>query len=73
MIVPKFRISLADALARFIDDYSKTRGLNRSQAFAEAVKLLRSRELEAAYRDAGSELDNAWESTIADGLADETR
>jgi len=29
-------------------------------------------ELETAYREASLELDPAWESTVADGLSDET-
>jgi antitoxin ParD1/3/4 len=72
MSVAKLSISLPGSLAGFIEKYRKKRGLNRSQVFEEAVKLLRSRELEAAYREAGSESDNLWDSTVSDGLADET-
>ncbi len=68
----RFSISLIDPLAKFVDQYGKTRGLKRSKVFEEAVKLLRNRELEAAYREIGSKLAKVWESTIADGLADET-
>ena len=71
MSVAKLSVSLPDSLAGFVENYRKKRGLNRSQVFEEAVKLLRSRELEAAYREAGSESDKAWESTVSDGLADE--
>jgi hypothetical protein len=45
---------------------------SRSQVFEEAIRLLRSRELENAYRAADAERDQAWENTAADGLADET-
>lgn len=72
MSVAKLSISLSSSLAGFIEKYAKKRGLNRSQVFDEAVKLLRSRELEAAYREAGSESGRDWESTVSDGLADET-
>ncbi|HVA76266.1 MAG TPA: ribbon-helix-helix protein, CopG family [Candidatus Binataceae bacterium] len=72
MSVAKLSVSLPDSLAGFIEKYRKKRGLNRSQVFEEAVKLLRSRELEAAYREAGLELDKAWEITVSDGLGDET-
>jgi antitoxin MazE9 len=72
MSVAKLSVSLPDALAGFVENYRKKRGLNRSQVFEEAVKLLRSRELEEAYRKAASEFDKAWESTVSDGLADET-
>ncbi len=30
------------------------------------------RELEAAYREANSEYEIAWETAVSDGLADET-
>lgn len=71
MSVAKLSISLPGSLAGFIEKYRKKRGLNRSQVFEEAVKLLRSRELEAAYREAGSESDTLLDSTVSDGLADE--
>jgi antitoxin ParD1/3/4 len=71
MSVAKLSVSLPDSLAAFVENYRKKRGLNRSQVFEEAVKLLRSRELETAYREANAEVDTEWESTIADGLADE--
>jgi antitoxin ParD1/3/4 len=71
MSVAKLSVSLPDSLAGFVENYRKKRGMNRSQVFEEAVKLLRSRELEAAYREANAEADKEWENTIADGLADE--
>lgn len=67
----KVSISLRDSLVGFVENYRKKRGLNRSQVFEEAVKLLRSRELEAAYREASAETDKEWKNTIADGLTDE--
>ncbi len=71
MSVAKLSVSLPDELAGFVENYGKKRGLNRSQVFEEAVKLLRNRELEAAYRQADAEADKDWESTAADGLPDE--
>jgi antitoxin ParD1/3/4 len=71
MSVAKLSVSLPDSLAGFVENYRKKRGLNRSQVFEEAVKLLRSRELEAAYQEANAETDKEWENTIGDGLADE--
>ena len=71
MSVAKLSVSLPDSLAGFVENYRKKRGLNRSQVFEEALKLLRSRELEAAYREANEEADREWENTIGDGLADE--
>ena len=71
MSVAKLSVSLPDELVGFVENYRKKRGLNRSQVFEEAVKLLRSRELEAAYREANAEIDKEWENIVADGLADE--
>jgi metal-responsive CopG/Arc/MetJ family transcriptional regulator len=71
MGVAKLSVSLPDSLAGFVENYRKKRGLNRSQVFEEAVKLLRSRELEAAYREANAEVEKEWENTIGDGLTDE--
>ena len=68
----KLSVSLSSELAGFVESYRKKRRLRRSQVFEEAVKLLRSRELEAAYREAGAELDPEWDKTASDGLSDET-
>jgi antitoxin ParD1/3/4 len=73
MSVAKFSISLPDSLAGFVENYRKKRGLrSRSQVFEEAVKLLQSRELEAAYREAAAEYDKGWEGASSDGLSNET-
>jgi antitoxin ParD1/3/4 len=51
--VPRVSISLPDSLARFVENYRRKHGLkSRSQVFEKSIKLLRSRELEAAYRAA---------------------
>ncbi len=71
MSAAKLSVSLPESLVSFVECYRKKRGMNRSQVFEEAVKLLRSRELEAAYREADAKSDKAWDSMIADGLADE--
>ncbi len=71
MSVAKLSVSLPDSLAGFVENYRKKRGLNRAQVFEEAIKLLRSRELEAAYRGAAAGAEKAWETTASDGLADE--
>jgi antitoxin ParD1/3/4 len=60
-------------LVQFIEHYKLAKGCkSRSQVVEEALELLRSRELEDAYRQASAEADNGWDVTIADGLADET-
>jgi antitoxin ParD1/3/4 len=69
----KVSVSISGSLAGFVETYRKRRGLkSRSQVFEEAVKLLRSRELETAYREADSEFDKTWDATASDGLSDET-
>jgi len=73
MGVAKLSVSLPDSLAGFVEAYRKKRGLKtRSQVFEEAVRLLRSRDLESAYRDSSREYDKAWDATAGDGLTDET-
>ncbi len=71
MSIAKVSVSISHDLAGFVEKYRKKRGLNRSQVFEEAVKLLRTRELEAAYREADAEAEKDWENTISDGLTDE--
>lgn len=69
----KLSVSLSNSLAGFVESYRKRRGLkSRSQVFEEAVKLLRTRELEVAYREADSDIDQAWDAATSDGLSDET-
>ncbi len=73
MKTAKLSISLNGSLAGFVETYRKRRGLkSRSQVFEEALKLLRSRDLESAYRNASSAADKDWEVTASDGLSDET-
>jgi metal-responsive CopG/Arc/MetJ family transcriptional regulator len=68
MSVVKLSVSIPRELAGFVENYHKKHHLSRSQVFAEAVKLLISRELEAAYREATGEAGKEWENTVADGL-----
>lgn len=64
MSVAELSLSLPHELVGFVENYRKEHGLNRSQVFAEAVKLLGSRELEAAYREASADADKEWENTV---------
>ena len=76
MSAAKLSVSLPAELVGFVEKYRRTRGLrSRSQVFEEALKLLRSRDLESAYREASADDEKTnrdWESTISDGLTDET-
>jgi antitoxin ParD1/3/4 len=72
MRAAELSVSIPKSLAGFVENYRKRRGLkSRSQVFEEAIKLLRSRELETSYREANSEFDSAWDTAISDGLSDE--
>ena len=65
----KVSISLPSVLMQFVEEYRVTAGKkNRSDVFEEALKLLRERELEFAYREASAEVDPAWDATVGDGL-----
>lgn len=68
----KISVSIDRRLYRFIDDYQSESHKNRSEIINEAVKLLRERQLEACYKEANSEIDDAFDVTISDGLEDET-
>jgi metal-responsive CopG/Arc/MetJ family transcriptional regulator len=73
MNVEKLSISLPAYLMQFIENYKLDKGCkSRSQVIEEALELLRNQELEEAYRQASAEVDNAWDVTLTDGLADET-
>jgi len=71
MSVAKLSVSLPEELVRFVESYRKRHGLNRLRVFEEAVNLLRSHELESAYRQANTETDKEWEKTVAEGINDE--
>jgi len=69
----KFSISVPGSLAGSVKKYRKKQRLrSRSAVFAEAVKLLQSRELETPYEAAAAEYHKSWEVTSSDGLANET-
>lgn len=75
----KISISLpADDIAA-LDEYASAAGLtSRSAAVQHAIRLLHQRELEQDYTAAWDEwiasgAHTAWETTVADGLADAPR
>jgi metal-responsive CopG/Arc/MetJ family transcriptional regulator len=72
MYAEKLSISLPPTLLDFVETYRVARGIrSRSQVIEEAIRVLRERELELAYREASAEVDPSWEGTVADGLDDE--
>lgn len=72
-------VSLPDEDVAILDDFARTAGLpSRSAALHYAVRMLRLPELEQDYEAAWGEwLESgdhaAWESTVADGVADAAR
>ena len=73
MQAEKISISLSQSLLQFIGTYKIAKGCKSpSQVIEVALELLRNQELESAYRQASSEVDSAWDVTVADGLTDET-
>jgi metal-responsive CopG/Arc/MetJ family transcriptional regulator len=69
MQVEKLSISLPASLVQFIEGYKVVHDCkSRSQVIEKALQLLRTQELESAYREASAEVDNDWEITITDGL-----
>jgi hypothetical protein len=73
MQAEKLSIFLSPSLVNFIESYKIAKGCKSpSQVIELALELLRNQELESAYRQASSEVDSAWDLTVADGLTDET-
>ena len=70
----KVSVSLPGDDVEFLDAYARERGLeSRSAALHQAVRLLRTGELPAAYAAAWEEWatdpdGEAWETTVRDGL-----
>jgi len=73
MLAEKVSISLPPSLLDFVERYKENHALkSRSKVIEMALERLRQESLEAAYREAATEADSAFEATSADGLADET-
>lgn len=72
----KVSVSLPDDDVEFLDEYSRTSGLeSRSAVLQKAVRLLRTAELGQAYAAAWEEWfasgeADAWDVTAGDGLRD---
>jgi hypothetical protein len=75
----KVSVSLPEEDIAYIDEYAHRVGAqSRSSVLHQAVALLRLSELETAYAEAFDEWSEAadgeaWETTVADGLADAPR
>ncbi|HRY09907.1 MAG: ribbon-helix-helix protein, CopG family [Actinobacteria bacterium] len=75
----KLSISLPDDDVAVLDRYAEAAGLSsRSAAIQQAIRMLGDPELDDAYAAAWEEWEtsgdaDAWEGTLADGLADAAR
>lgn len=75
----KLSISLPDEDVQSLDEYARASGLpSRSAAVQQAIRMLRHSDLEQDYATAWEEWEAsgdqaAWESTVADGVADAER
>lgn len=75
----KLSVSLSDSDVAALDRYVEEAGLDsRSAAIQHAIRRLRDPELETAYAAAWEEWRTsgqaaAWDSSLADGIADAAR
>ena len=73
MNTERFTISVSKNLYHFLETYQeKYHYKSRSEVVAKALRLLQQAQLEACYREANNEVDEAFEITAHDGLEDET-
>jgi len=73
MLAEKISVSLPAEAISFIESYRQDHAIkSRSQVIELALRSLRERELEVAYREASSDADPAWDNANTDGLQDET-
>jgi Arc/MetJ-type ribon-helix-helix transcriptional regulator len=74
----KLSVSLSDEDVTLLDEYARSSGLkSRSAVVQHALRLLRQAELEQDYAAAWAEWETgneeAWDATVADGLANASR
>lgn len=73
MHAEKISISLPAPLLVFVERYKESHALkSRSKVMEMALERLQQESLEADYRQAAAEVDQAFDVTNLDGLADET-
>jgi antitoxin ParD1/3/4 len=69
MSTQKLSISLSRQQYKFVENYQAEHHYKtRSEVISEALHLLQQTQLEACYREANQEIDNAFEITTSDGL-----
>ncbi len=73
MLAEKISVSLPAEAMSFLESYRQMHAIkSRSQVIELALRSLREKELEEAYRAASNEVDPAWDATNTDGLHYET-
>jgi len=73
MRVQKVSVSIPQQLFDFIEEYQESHHYaSRSQVIADALTVLREKQLEAYYLAAEKEIDEDFDATAFDGLEDET-
>lgn len=76
MNVGKISVSLEESLLAFLSQYQETHQVrSKSEVIAQALTLLRERELEIQYAEALAEWQASgeaelWEAIVDDGLAE---
>lgn len=76
MSVGKISVSLEEALLAFLSHYQETYQVrSKSEVIAQALTLLRERELETQYADALAEWQasgeaEVWKAVVGDGLTE---
>lgn len=72
MHTQKLSISLPLQQYEFIEHYQLEHHCkSRSEVISEALRLLQQAQLEACYKEANNEIDNAFDVMISDGLDDD--
>ncbi|MBX3143010.1 MAG: hypothetical protein KF813_04580 [Trueperaceae bacterium] len=65
----KLSVSVSEALARFLEGFRDTYGLQtKSEVVERALRLLRETELEKLYTTSPADTDPYWDATAFDGL-----
>ncbi len=73
MNTQKLSVSIPKQLYEFIEHYQAQHHYrSRSEVINDALYLLQQVQLEACYKEANEEIDEAFDVTSADGLDDET-
>lgn len=72
MNTQKLSISLPQQQYEFVENYQAEHHYKtRSEVIREALRLLQQTQLEACYREASQEIDDAFDITTSDGLEED--